>query len=53
MIDIGSNDGTLLKIFKNNGFKKVLGVIRLKVEAATINGIETIVGYFDTKLQIK
>tara|TARA_B100000029_G_scaffold501461_1_gene574877 strand:+ start:226 stop:1467 length:1242 start_codon:yes stop_codon:yes gene_type:complete len=57
VIDVGSNDGTLLNIFKNNGFKKVLGVDPAKeiAETATRNGIETIVGYFDTKIanQIK
>lgn len=52
VIDIGSNDGTLLNIFKDNGFKKVLGVDPAKeiAEIATSNGTETIVGYFDTKI---
>lgn len=52
VVDIGSNDGTLLKIFKNNGFNKVLGIDPAKeiAKEANLNGIETIPKYFDFNL---
>ena len=47
VFDIGSNDGTLLKAFKNSGYS-VLGVDPAKDIAAnaTADGIETITGFF-------
>lgn len=49
VIDIGSNDGTLLEGFKKNGFK-VLGVEPTNIaKLANKRGIKTIQKYFDIK----
>ena len=48
-IDIGSNDGTLLEGFKNQGFK-VLGVEPTNIaKLANKKGIKTIQKFFDNK----
>lgn len=55
VIDVGSNDGTLLKGFQQQGIK-ILGVEPTNIaKIANKNGIETIQKYFDIKLakQIK
>ena len=48
VLDIGSNDGSLLKAFKSLKVNKVLGIDPAKniVEEANNNGIKTILGYF-------
>jgi len=56
VLDIGSNDGTLLRFFKDTGFS-VLGIdpaIDIAAQA-TANGIKTITGFFgpETALAIK
>ena len=50
-IDIGSNDGTLLRFFKNLGFS-VIGIEPAKkiAEQSKKNGIKTIVKFFDPLL---
>jgi SAM-dependent methyltransferase len=50
VIDIGSNDGSLLNCFKNLAIK-VLGVDPAEnlVKVAQLNGINTIHGYFNTE----
>jgi len=54
VIDVGSNDGSLLLCFKNLGVK-TLGIDPAEnlVKVATLNGIETVLGYFDSKLATK
>lgn len=54
IIDVGSNDGSLLVQFKNIGMK-TLGIDPAEnlVEVAKLNGVETVNGYFDTKLAKK
>ena len=49
VLDIGSNDGTLLKIFKKNNFNEILGIDPAKEIAAeaTSNGIKTIPDYMN------
>lgn len=49
VVDVGSNDGTLLKCFKDKGFKNVVGVepVYEIAQEAILNGIHTIVGYMD------
>lgn len=54
IIDIGSNDGTLLRAFKSHGYK-VLGIdpaARIAKEA-TLSGIETLPEYLSPKLAKK
>jgi len=53
VIDIGSNDGTLLQGFKHMGIR-VLGVEPTNIaKIARANGIETIQAFFDIKLAKK
>lgn len=53
VIDVGSNDGTLLKGFKAEGIK-VLGVEPTNIaKIAVANGIETIQSFFDIKTSQK
>ena len=51
VIDVGSNDGTLLGFFKNYGLK-VLGVDPAKeiAQKATLNGIKTLPEFMNTEL---
>lgn len=53
-IDVGSNDGSLLRFFKKNGMK-VLGIDPAGEIAheATESGVETIADFFTQKLAIK
>jgi len=53
VLDIGSNDGTLLKVFSNAGFR-VLGVDPASdiVAQANANGIETIADFFTNDVAI-
>jgi hypothetical protein len=54
VIDIGSNDGTLLNGFKDQGIFKVLGVEPTNIaKIAKAKGIETIQAFFDIKLAEK
>jgi len=49
-IDIGSNDGTVLQAFKNEGMR-VLGIEATNIaKIANENGIETIQAFFDEEL---
>jgi hypothetical protein len=54
IVELGSNDGTLLKFFKDLGMK-VLGVdpAREIANKATVSGIKTIPDYFDSGLSKK
>ena len=49
ILDVGSNDGTLLKSFLKKGFKNILGIDPASeiVEQANKNGIPTIKGYMN------
>ena len=49
VLDVGSNDGTLLKIFMRKNVKKILGIDPAKnvVEEANKNGVKTIAGYMN------
>lgn len=53
-IDIGSNDGSLLSVFKSEGIN-VLGVDPAEnlVKVATLNGIPTMLGYFGVEIARK
>lgn len=54
VIDVGSNDGSLLICFKNLGMN-ILGIDPAEnlVKVANLNGVETVLGYFDSKLAKK
>jgi SAM-dependent methyltransferase len=54
VVDIGSNDGTLLGHFKKNGLR-VLGVEPASeiAQAATKNGVNTIAGFFTPELALR
>lgn len=54
IIDIGSNDGTLLSYFKKSGYK-VFGIEPAHhiAERATLSGIETLADYFSPNLAAK
>ncbi len=54
IVDIGSNDGSLLVCFKNLGMK-TLGIDPAEnlVEVAKLNGVSTELGYFDSKFSAK
>ena len=49
VLDIGSNDGTLLKLFKTKNIKRILGIDPAKniAEEANKNGVKTLVGYMN------
>ena len=55
IIDVGSNDGTLLQCFKDKGYKNILGVDPASqiVDQANLSGIKTIKGYFNLELAKK
>ena len=55
ILDIGSNDGTLLQCFKDKGFQNILGVDPASqiVDQANLSGIKTIKGYFNLELAKK
>ena len=55
ILDIGSNDGTLLQCFKEKGFINILGVDPASeiVDQANLAGVKTLKGYFDTKMAKK
>ena len=55
ILDIGSNDGTLLQCFKDKGFQNILGVDPASqiVDQANLSGIKTIKGYFNLELANK
>jgi len=55
ILDIGSNDGTLLQCFKDKGFQNILGVDPASqiVDQANLSGIKTIKGYFNLELASK
>jgi len=50
VVDVGSNDGTLLKCFQDKGIKNVVGVEPVDeiAQEAIMNGVNTIVGYMDS-----
>ena len=52
VMEIGSNDGLLLKLFQNKGCKNILGVdpARNIAKFANDNGVPTIVNFFSQKL---
>lgn len=54
VIDVGSNDGSLLTAFKNIGVR-TLGIDPAEnlVKVAELSGIQTVLGYFDSKLALK
>lgn len=54
VIDIGSNDGSLLTCFKNLNMR-TLGIDPAEnlVKVAALSGVETVLGYFDSKLAKK
>ncbi len=54
IVDVGSNDGSLLVCFKNLGMK-ILGIDPAEnlVEVAKLNGVNTELGYFDSKFAKK
>ena len=51
VVDVGSNDGTLLKCFQDKGFKNVVGVEPVDeiAQEAIMNGVDTIIGYLDSR----
>ena len=50
IVDLGCNDGSLLKQFKNNGFKNVLGIEPTDtIKYAKKKGIKTIQSFFNLK----
>lgn len=55
ILDIGSNDGTLLQCFKDKGLQNILGVDPASqiVDQANLSGIKTIKGYFNLELANK
>ena len=55
IIEIASNDGTFLKPFVNNGFKKVIGVDPAKniSDLANKDNVKTINGYWNEELSEK
>ena len=55
ILDIGSNDGTLLLCFKDKGLQNILGVDPASqiVDQANLSGIKTIKGYFNLELANK
>ena len=55
ILDIGSNDGTLLQCFKDKGLQNILGVDPASqiVDQANLSGIKTIKGYFNLELASK
>lgn len=55
IVDIGSNDGTLLHAWKNLGAENVLGIEPAKniAQEARSSGIDTIEGYFDLNMAKK